>query len=150
MRNKVFIFLFCLYTSTQTYMYNLSMWVSKPTIWVPTRSNTNRAVQSQKMVRGLKFWIKKVEKLHYPYSENKGADQLYSYCEADLHLCFCLCRLLVFPCGGLICHHICTKTKQYSFLYANFGISVKARETLKRRFLNAYGQSIMTQELKNL
>ena len=22
------------------------------------------------------------------------------YCEADLRLCFCLCRLLVFPCGG--------------------------------------------------
>ena len=33
-------------------------------------------------------------------SENKGADQLRSYCEADLRLCFCLCRLLVFPCGG--------------------------------------------------
>ena len=23
-----------------------------------------------------------------------------SYCEADLRLCFHLCRLLVFPCGG--------------------------------------------------
>ena len=33
-------------------------------------------------------------------SENKGADQLHSYCEADLRLCFCLFRLLVFPCGG--------------------------------------------------
>ena len=39
----------------------------------------------------------KVEKLYYPCSENKGADQLRSYCEADLRLCFCLCRLLVFP-----------------------------------------------------
>ena len=33
-------------------------------------------------------------------SENKGADQLRSYCEADLRLCFRLCRLLVFPLGG--------------------------------------------------
>ena len=32
--------------------------------------------------------------------ENKDADQLRSYCEADLRLCFRLCRLLVFPCGG--------------------------------------------------
>ena len=40
------------------------------------------------------------EELYYPCSENKGADQLRSYCEADLRLCFRLCRLLVFPCGG--------------------------------------------------
>ena len=33
-------------------------------------------------------------------SENKGADQLRSYCEADLRLCFHLCRLLIFPRGG--------------------------------------------------
>ena len=31
----------------------------------------------------------------YPYSENKGADQLCSYCTADLHLCFCLSILLI-------------------------------------------------------
>ena len=28
------------------------------------------------------------------------ANQLRSYCEADLRLCFRICRLLVFPCGG--------------------------------------------------
>ena len=72
----------------------------KPTIRVPTRSDTNRAVQAQEMVRGWKFWNEKVEELYYPCSENKGADQLRSYCEADLRLCFCLCRLLVFPWGG--------------------------------------------------
>ena len=38
--------------------------------------------------------------MYYPSSENKGADQLRSYCEADLRLCFRLYRLLVFPCGG--------------------------------------------------
>ena len=49
---------------------------------VPTRSDTNRAVQPQKMARGLKFGIKVVEGLYYPYSENKGADQLCSLCLA--------------------------------------------------------------------
>ena len=67
---------------------------------VPTRSDTNRPVLSQKIDRGWKFWIKKVEEFYYPCSENKGADQLRSYCEADLRLCFRLCRLLVFPWGG--------------------------------------------------
>ena len=38
--------------------------------------------------------------MYYPSSENKGADQLHGYREADLRLCFRLCRLLVFPCGG--------------------------------------------------
>ena len=45
----------------------------------PTRSETNRTVQQQKMARDLK--IKKVEELYYLYSENKGhgADQLRLY-----------------------------------------------------------------------
>ena len=38
----------------------------------------NRAVQPQKIARGLKFWIKEVEGLYYVYSVNKGADQLCS------------------------------------------------------------------------
>ena len=41
-----------------------------------TRSDTNWAVQSQKMARGLKFRIKVGEGLYCPCSENKGADQL--------------------------------------------------------------------------
>ena len=40
--------------------------------------------------------------MYYSSSENKGADQLRSYCEADLRLCFRLYRLFVFPCGGSI------------------------------------------------
>ena len=72
----------------------------KPTMWFSTRSNTNRAVQPQKITRSLKFWIKKVEELYYPCSENKGADQLCSYCTADLWLCFHLCKSLVFSCNG--------------------------------------------------
>ena len=58
----------------------------KPTIWVPTKSDTYRAVQSQKIARSLKFCMKEEEGLYYPLSENKGTDQLRGYCEAGLHL----------------------------------------------------------------
>ena len=73
----------------------------KPTMWSLTRSDTNRPVQSQKQGGSLKFWRCEEERLYYyPSSENKGADQLRSYCEADLRLCFRICSLLVFWCGG--------------------------------------------------
>ena len=45
------------------------------------------------MARGLKFRIKKVEGSYYLSSENKGADQLRGYREADLRLCFRICFL---------------------------------------------------------
>ena len=64
----------------------------KPTFWFPTWSNTNQAVHLQKMARGLKFRINEVEGLYYPCSENKGADQLRGYSEADLRLCFRICK----------------------------------------------------------
>ena len=38
--------------------------------------------------------------MYYPSSENKGADQLRGYREADLRLCFRLCKVLVFSCTG--------------------------------------------------
>ena len=65
-------------------------------MWFPNRSDTNRPVQLQKQAGSLKFRIEVEEELYYPSSENKGADQLRSYREADLRLCFRLCRLLVF------------------------------------------------------
>ena len=34
--------------------------------------------------------------MYYPFSENKGTDQLPGYREADLCLCFRKCRLFVF------------------------------------------------------
>ena len=52
------------------------------------------------MARSLKFRIKKVEGLYYPCSENKGADQLRGYHEADLRLCFRICKNLVFSRHG--------------------------------------------------
>ena len=69
-------------------------------MWFPNRSDTNRPVQLQKQIRSLKFWSLVEEELYYPSSENKGADQLRGYREADLRLCFRPCRLLVFPWGG--------------------------------------------------
>ena len=60
----------------------------KPTFWFPTRSDTNQAVQLQKMARGLKFRIKKVEGLYYLCSENKGADQLRWFSHDAAHLSF--------------------------------------------------------------
>ena len=56
------------------------------------------------MARSLKFCIKEIEELYYLCSENKGADQLhsncYSYCAADLRLCFCICKKPVFSQRG--------------------------------------------------
>ena len=66
-------------------------------MWFPNMSDTDQAVQSQKQARSLKFRIQVEEELYYPSSGKKGADQLLSYREADLRLCFRLCRLLVFP-----------------------------------------------------
>ena len=40
--------------------------------WFPTRSDTNRPVQSQKMATSLKLRILEEEKLYYPSSENKA------------------------------------------------------------------------------
>ena len=69
----------------------------KQTFWFTTWSDTNQAPQPQKIARGLIFWILEEEGLYYLRSENKGADQLRGgYREADLRLCFCICKMLVF------------------------------------------------------
>ena len=47
--------------------------------------------------------------MYYPCSENKGADQLRGYREADLRLCFCLCKLLVFSCTGSNAVKLCSE-----------------------------------------
>ena len=56
----------------------------------PTRSDTNRPVQSQKQARGIKFGLLVEEELCYPSSENKGADQLRIIFEADLYDTDCI------------------------------------------------------------
>ena len=69
-------------------------------MWFPNRSDTNQAAQSQKQAQSLNFRIEEEEEVYYPCSENKGADQLRGYREADLRLCFRISRLLVFSRGG--------------------------------------------------
>ena len=66
---------------------HLSLVLRKPVFSVSDQV-TNRAVQLQKMARGLKFRTREVKGLYYPCSENKDADQLRGYREADLRLCF--------------------------------------------------------------
>ena len=68
----------------------------KSVFGVLTRSDTNRAVQPQKMARSLKFRILEEEGLYYLCSETKAADQLCGYREADLGLCFPICKKSVF------------------------------------------------------
>ena len=70
--------------------------MGKPTFWFPTWSDTNQAIHLQKTARGFKFRIKKVEGLDYLCSENKGAYQLRGQREGDMHLCFRICKTLVF------------------------------------------------------
>ena len=41
--------------------------------------------------------------MYYPSSENKDADQLRGYREADLRLCFRICKNPVFSRRGSIC-----------------------------------------------
>ena len=53
----------------------------KITLWFPTWSDTNQAVQLQKMARCLKFRIKKVEGLYYQCRENKGAEIYFAVTE---------------------------------------------------------------------
>ena len=56
------------------WLLQISMCVRKPTIWVPSRSDTlNRPVQSQIEISDFRR-----RRIYYPCSENKGADQLFS------------------------------------------------------------------------
>ena len=68
----------------------------KPSFGFPTRSDTNGPVLLQKKARILKYWSYAEEELYYPSIENKGADQLCSYCTADLRLCFRIGQNLFF------------------------------------------------------
>ena len=66
-------------------------------------SDIDWPVQSQKQARRLKIRIQEEVGLYYLCcNENKGADQLRSYCAAGLRLWVRLCILLIFLCSGSI------------------------------------------------
>ena len=72
-------------------MGGMSLIWRKPVFGV---SDTNQAVQLQKMARGLKFLISKVEGLYYLCSESKGADHLHGYRAGESCLCFLMMWLV--------------------------------------------------------
>ena len=84
-------------------------------MWFPNSSDTNRPVQSQKQARSLKFRSYVEEELYNPCSETKAlisfavtaSDQLCGYREADLRLCFRLCRLFSHEAAPIIKYLVC-------------------------------------------
>ena len=76
-----------------------------PSSGFPNRSDTNGPEQSEMKVRILKFWVEVKEELYYLSSENKGADQLCSYCTADLRLCFCIGKKFSHDDSEIYMHH---------------------------------------------
>ena len=79
--------------------------MTKPTIWVSDQVQHKPACTvlcRNLKPRILKIWEYVEEEMYYPCSENKDADQLRGYREADLRLCFRPCKLLVFSRTGSI------------------------------------------------
>ena len=56
----------------------------------------NGLYSHRRWLEAVNFGFRKPKKLYYPCSANKGADQLHSYCEADLRLYFHQCRFFFF------------------------------------------------------
>ena len=73
--------------------------------------------------------------MYYPRCENKGADQLRGYREADLRLCFRLCRLLVFPWGGSFVINPCA-TNGFAHHYQFRGSTLISRSDFEFLFYN--------------
>ena len=75
--------------------------------------------------------------MYYPSSENKGADQLRGYREADLRLCFRISRLLVFPRGGSFSYPILYSMKVTS-LKCDKSVRIMARHGLNSAWISSY------------
>ena len=58
--------------------------------------------------------------MYLPCSVNKGADQLRSYCEADLRLCFRLC-----PCGGSLRKTFSKFYRRHYELISKYNVGLK-------------------------
>ena len=53
----------------------------------PTRSDSNRPAQLQKLAWGLKFWLLKLETIHYLGSEQQRRRSDCAHAQADLRVC---------------------------------------------------------------
>ena len=78
----------------------MSRIMGKPSMRFPKRSDINRPVQAQKMNRGWKFRMHEEEKLYYPCSENKSADQRSCSARLVSHMQIVgfLMRRVIFSC----------------------------------------------------
>ena len=56
--------------------------------------------------------------MYYPYCDNKGADQLRGYREADLRLCFRICKKPVFSRRFLTDIAVCCKDLFTSWFFS--------------------------------
>ena len=75
----------------------LSHLVGKQTMWFPNRPDTNRPVQSQKMaIETGNFGFRKKRNCSIRVAKTKALIS-FAVTATDLHLCFRLGRLLVFP-----------------------------------------------------
>ena len=59
--------------------------------------------------------------MFYLCSENEGTDQLCSYRTAGLHLCFCLCKNLVFPLKDILLKHTINSYKHGVLFMGHIG-----------------------------
>ena len=69
--------------------------------------------------------------MYYPCSENKGADQLRGYREADLRLCFRICKKPVFSRRGSY-----VNTQSIMYLFVNQKLHKKPFQMSKCLYLS--------------
>ena len=81
-------------------MYNMSNWVRKPTIWASDQVLQKLACTVTEAGQKPEISDNFKKKGIVLCRENKGADQLCSDCTVDVRLCYGICRILVFLCGG--------------------------------------------------
>ena len=69
--------------------------------------------------------------MYYPYSENKGADQLRGYREADLRLCFRICKKPVFIRRGSFTKWQCTWHHRIKYIVGKAWTRINIMRKLK-------------------
>ena len=60
----------------------------------------------------------------YQCIEYKSTDQLCSFCTADLSLCFHICRLMVFSCGGSFHFNSSFIIHEYIYFFTCFFVTL--------------------------